>query len=79
MNTTKHDRPGAVAGQVDCRVRPRLQDRPFKGVNTVSRLLCLFGAASSAFHGQWMGVAWALVALIWCHYAVTLERRIDGA
>lgn len=22
MNTTKHDRPDAVAGQVDCRVRP---------------------------------------------------------
>ena len=22
MNTTKHDRPGAAAGQVDCRVRP---------------------------------------------------------
>ena len=26
MNTTKHDRPGAVAGQVDCRVRPRTKD-----------------------------------------------------
>lgn len=22
MNATKHDSPGAVAGQVDCRVRP---------------------------------------------------------
>jgi hypothetical protein len=25
MNTTKHDRPGAVAGQVDCRGRPQRQ------------------------------------------------------
>jgi len=25
MNTTKHDRPGAVAGQVDCRVRPHAE------------------------------------------------------
>jgi hypothetical protein len=60
-------------------VRPRLQDCPFKGANTLARLFCLSGAASSAFLGQWMGVAWALVALVWCHYAVTLERRIDGA
>lgn len=25
MNTTKHERPGAVAGQVDCRVRPLVE------------------------------------------------------
>ena len=25
MNTTKHDSPGAVAGQVDCNVRPLVE------------------------------------------------------
>jgi len=36
MNTTKHDRHGAVAGQVDCRVRPlvdRLRAAALPGTN----------------------------------------------
>lgn len=74
MNTTKHDSPGAVAGQVDCNVRPLAQK--------VERLEALLRAMQADMRTYLMpdggcGADWFVSRMLW-HLDGPEQRAAQG-